>query len=162
LPVSPNNEPKFGTLGEIFSNTEIRGKVLSAAIGIPLDKIKNVIQLLLDENKKTPFPGAFAFRFVKKSSATIGFTKFDPTCVVELDGPHSDQTLTFYHELWQLLDDNQIPYAFHWGKVNELDPVRIQKMYGASLDAWKDARSKLLDHDMIQVFTSPLMKEWGI
>jgi D-arabinono-1,4-lactone oxidase len=161
-PVDPANAPKFGTSGEIFTNTTLRGKVISAAIGIHISNVDRVVQLLLGQNKKTPYAGIFSLRFVKKSTATLGFTKFDPTCVIELDGVKSDDGFKFYNTMWDLLDKEQIPYTFHWGKVHELNPARIQKMYGASLDAWKAARKELLGPAMIKIFSNSLTQAYGI
>jgi hypothetical protein len=83
-------EKQMGTLGEIFCTTDTSGKVMSAGMGIPLEAINTVNDLLIKENKASgPFGGVFAFRFVKQSKALLGFTKFPITCVVELDGVFS-------------------------------------------------------------------------
>jgi len=153
----------FGTLGEIFDNTTLRGKLLSAAIGISIADVNRVADLLLELNKtKGPFAGLFAFRFVKKTKATLGFTRFDHTCVFELDGVFSNDTSQFFREVWNILDEENIPYTTHWGKVNELDFQQIKKMYGAGVDAWIEARNKLLNAASLAVFTNPIMKQWGL
>lgn len=156
-------EKQFGTLGEIFSNTDLHGKLLSAAIGIPIEQVNTVIDLLLEVNKaKGPFAGLFAFRFVKQSKALLAFTRFRYTCVVELDAAFSGTTYAFYSEVWKELDRRKIPYAFHWGKVNELTPARLKTMYGDSLDQWKAARKQLLDPHALTVFTNPVLQQWGL
>lgn len=154
---------QMGTLAEIFSNTTLHGKLLSSAIGLPLDQVEKVTDLLFEINKTAgPFAGLFAYRFIKKCKATLGFTHFDYTCILELDGTFSDTTLNFYKAVWQKLDDEQIPYTLHWGKVNELNADRIRRMYGAAADAWMAARNKLLDAASMKVFTNPLLQEWGL
>ncbi len=156
-------EKVMGTVGEIFNNTTLRGKLLSAAIGISIKDVTRVIDLLFEVNKdKGPFTGLFAFRFVKKTQATLGFTRFDPTCVFELDGALSNETYKFFQAVWKKLDEENIAYTMHWGKVNELDFKRLQKMYGANLDKWLAARNKLLDADSRKLFTNAIMKQWGI
>ncbi len=156
-------ENKTGTLGEIFNNTSLHGKLLSAAIGIPLDKVDRVTKLLFEINKSSgPFAGLFAYRFIKKSNATLAFTRFDYTCILELDGAYSNATKKFYKDVWNKLDEEKIPYTFHWGKMNELDFARITRMYGKDADAWMTARNKLLDADSRKVFTNPLLKQWGL
>jgi hypothetical protein len=153
----------FGTLGEIFNNTTLHGKLLSAAIGISIDDVNRVVDLVLEMNKtKGPFTGIFAFRFVKKTKATLGFTSFNHTCVFELDGAFSSETERFYREVWKRLEEEKIPHTAHWGKVNELDFEKINKMYGANVDAWIEARNKLLDAASLQAFTNPIMKQWGL
>ena len=156
-------EKQTGTLGEIFNNTSLHGKLLSAAIGLPLNMVNRVTELLFEINKTDgPFTGLFAYRFIKKSKATLAFTRFDFTCILELDGAFSDATKNFYTAVWNRLDEENIPYTFHWGKMNELTPERIKKMYGSAADDWIAARNKLLDAESLKVFTNPLLTQWGL
>ena len=156
-------EKKIGTLGEIFNNTTLHGKLLSAAIGLPLDQVTRVTDILLEINKTNgPFAGVFAYRFIKKTKATLGFTKFDFTCILELDGAFSDTTKNFYHALWTRLDLEKIPFTSHWGKMNELDIDRLTRMYGPNINAWIAARNKLLDPASMKVFTNPILQQWGL
>ena len=62
-----------------------------------------------------PFAGVFAYRFIKKSKALLAFTHFDFTCILELDGAFSATTQKFYAAVWKRLDNEKIPYTFHWG-----------------------------------------------
>lgn len=151
-----------GTTGEIFYNTSTHGKVLSTAMGIPLSHVKDVIELLIALNKQSPFPGIFAFRFVKKSGATMAFTQFDVTCVVELDGVQSDLTRKFYGNVWDALDAANIPYTFHWGKVHHLDEEKVKFKYPDNYLSWIEARNKLLSAEMRAVFTSPSLQKFGL
>jgi FAD/FMN-containing dehydrogenase len=156
-------ENQCGTLGEIFNNTTLRGKVASAAIGLPNTAAGKVIELLLAVNKKAgPFVGLFAFRFVKKSNATLAFTRFDPTMVLEMDGVLSPETTRFYEAVWNELEKNDIPYTFHWGKMNSLNPTRLKRMYGASLDQFQADRKRIIDPATLRIFTNDTMKLWGI
>ena len=156
-------DKQVGTLGEIFNNTTLHGKLLSSAIGLPLNQVNRVTDLLLEINKTDgPFPGLFSYRYVKKSKATLGFTRFDFTCILELDGSFSDATTHFYRAVWKRLDEEQIPYTVHWGKVNELNFDRISRMYGNDANTWIAARNKLLDAESRKVFTNPLLQEWGL
>lgn len=154
---------QFGTLSEIFNNTTLHGKLLSAAIGLPLSKVARVTELLFEINKTHgPFAGLFAYRFVKKSGATLAFTRFDFTCILELDGAFSNVSKKFYKEVWRRLEEEKIPFTFHWGKMNDLNFERISGMYGKDAEAWIAARNKLLDAECRKVFTNPILKEWGL
>jgi hypothetical protein len=156
-------EKQYGTLAEIFSNTTLHGKLLSAAIGIPLDQVNKVTEILFEMNKTNgPFVGLFAYRFIKKSKATLAFTHFDYTCILELDAAYSDDTKSFYTAVWKRLEDEGIPFTFHWGKMNELNIDRITKMYGNDAVTWMKARNKLLGPDSLKVFTNPTLTEWGL
>ncbi|HJT75324.1 MAG TPA: FAD-binding protein [Chitinophaga sp.] len=158
------HEGQFGRLGEIFSNTTLHGKVSSAAIGLPLDAVEQVIAVLKDVNRSAgPFAGLFAFRFVKASPATMAFTRFTPvTCIMELDGVLSSETLHYYDAVWNRLDQLGIPFTFHWGKVNTLSPERMQQMYGSNLLQFRLARARVVTSDMISIFSNNVMKQWGI
>lgn len=156
-------DKQMGTLGEIFNNTTLHGKLMSAAIGIPLNKINRVTELLLEiNNTHGPFAGLFAYRFIRKSKATLAFTRFDFTCILEMDGVYSNTTNNFYKAVWDRLDAEQIPYTSHWGKMNELDFNRINMMYGNNVDAWIVARNNILDADARKVFANPLLQQWGL
>jgi FAD/FMN-containing dehydrogenase len=152
-----------GTIGEIFNNTTLRGRLLSAAVGFPAEMVNQVIDLMLHANTlDDPFAGLFSFRFVKQTSATLGFTRFPRTCVMELDAAYSPKVYHFYGRIWKLLEDNNVPFTFHWGKIGELTPQRIQNMYGTDAGAWTDARKRLLDANSLVVFTNPTLEQWGL
>lgn len=161
--MTTNNDPHFGTLGEIFSNTTLRGKLLSAAIGFPAELSPKVADLMLTINKDIgPFSGVFSFRFIKQTKATLGFTRFEHTCVMELDAPLSDKTYAFYTQVWLMLEHENIPFTFHWGKANEVTPQRIQRMYGDAAARWINARKTLLNADCQKVFTNQITQLWGL
>ena len=150
--------------GATFGTTTTIGKVLSAAIAIPLSAVNQVTDLLLELNKtEGPFCGVFAHRYVKSSTATLGFTKFQPvSCVLELDGVHSKRNLRFCEQVWAALDALQIPYAFHWGKIEAINPERLLLAFGEQVAAWKAARRELMDRESIGVFTNLVLGEWGL
>ena len=158
------HEKQFGRLGEIFSNTTLRGKIASAAIGLPLSAVPQVVQVLMEVNQASgPFVGLFAFRFVKSSRATMAFTRFGPvTCVMELDAVLSRETQRFYDAVWDRLDQLNIPFSFHWGKMSSITPERLRRMYGDSLDKFLIARSRIMDPATAGIFSNDIMKSWGI
>ena len=155
----------WGTHGEIFSNTDLRGKVLSAAIGVSLDDVNTVREIFLKMNKQIgPFSGVLAFRYVKGTKATLGFTRFDPTCIIELDAVYSKSAFIFYNKLWDELEANNIHFTFHWGKVHELNELRLAKQYGLNaINNWIDSRNKLMiDISSINAFNNEYLKICGL
>ncbi len=153
----------FGTLGEIFYNTDTRGKVLSTAIGIPINFVTQVNDMLINLNKiHGPFAGILSYRYVKQTRALLGFTKFPHTCILELDGVESSATRKFYDIVWKELENSNIPYSFHWGKINNLNITRVKKIYGTNRDKWVAARNKLLPPACLALFTNQLMKDIGL
>jgi hypothetical protein len=137
--------------------------LLSSAIGFPSELSPRVADLMLKINKDIgPFSGVFSFRFVKQTKATLGFTRFEHTCIMELDAPLSDKTYAFYTQVWLMLEHENIPFTFHWGKANEVTPQRIQRMYGDAATRWINARKTLLNADCQKVFTNQITQQWGL
>jgi hypothetical protein len=156
-------EGSLGTSGEIFRNNNIRGKVISTAIGIPLDRVLEVNDMLIKLNKTAgPFSGIFSYRYVKGSVATLAFTRFSPTCILELDGSESSGTRNFYAAVWNELDARNIPYTFHWGKIHNLNEAKTRKMYGTKMDKWIGQRNKLLPEKSLKVFNTQSLKDCGL
>jgi hypothetical protein len=154
-----------GTLAEIFTDTTTRGKAASAAMGMPLGRVREAVDIALQINQEYPFPGLFAVRYVKSSPATLAFTRYPHhTCVLELDGPRSRRTMTFYRRVWKSLDHAGIPYTFHWGKMNNLDAQRVRAMYGeTAIEQWRMARHTLLDAAASRaVFTNQFVRDLGL
>ncbi|HEX9510149.1 MAG TPA: FAD-binding protein [Puia sp.] len=153
----------FGTLGEIFTNSEVRGRVASAAVGFPLSYVARVNDLLIRLNGSDgPFVGIFSYRYVKGSKATLAFTKFDYTCVMELDAVMSNETDRFYAAVWKEMDAANIPYTFHWGKINNLANADLSKMYGPGRASWIKARNTLLPPVSLTLFNNQLLSDWGL
>src|SRR5205085_55217 len=97
------------------------------------------------------------------SKATMAFTHFAPvTCVLELDGVQSPDTIRFYNAVWAELDKQGIPYTFHWGKMNTLDAGKVRQMYGSALDSFLAQREKWVDADTRRIFSNDAMQRWGI
>ena len=156
-------EGNRGTTGEIFTNNNIRGKVLSTSIGIPIDRVLEVNDMLIALNGTAgPFTGIFSYRYVKKSAATLAFTKFDPTCILELDGVVSATTQNFYNAVWNELETRNIPYTFHWGKIHNLDPARTKKLFGAAMDKWIEQRNRLMQPDSMRIFNTQSLIDCGL
>ena len=153
----------FGTLGETFNNTRFRGKAASAAIGINASDASRVLEEIVRINSNTPFAGAAAFRYVKGSAAIMAFTRFPITCILELDGVDSAHTRNFLNRVWERLEELDIPYTLHWGKINfNLNSERVRKMYGAAVDKWIGCRHLLLDEQTRKVFTNSFLQKLGM
>jgi hypothetical protein len=155
----------LGTLNEIFCTSDTRGKVMSAAMGIPLEFVNKVTDMLLNLNNSPngSFGGVFSYRYVGKSLGTLAFTRFGPsTCVLELDGVFSNNTTRFYRSAWDELDKMKIPYTFHWGKLNNLNDQKVKDKYGDSRLSWINARNQLLPQSSQTIFTNQQLRDWGL
>jgi hypothetical protein len=157
-------EEVTGTIGEIFNNTKFRGQAASAAMAIDSKDASRAIEEIVAINKQTAFAGALALRFVTGTKATLGFTHFNKTCVLELDGVESKSSRKFFEKVWTRFEELGIPYTLHWGKINFiLDAQRIRNMYGdAAVNQWKTCRENLLDEPTRKVFTNDFMVKCGL
>jgi len=150
---------KVGTLGEIFDNTSTRGKAAGAAMGVPLSFASKALDTVLAVHEaEGPFAGVFALRFVKRSQAALAFTRFDPTCVVDLDGVFSKRSTGFFRRVWTTFAEAHIPYTVHWGKINNLDAAQVRRMYESAVDQWLASRRTLLDEASRRVFANSFLE----
>lgn len=155
---------RWGTIGEIFSYTSIHGGgSTGSALGIPLERTNEALELLLSViDQHGPFAGVFGLRFVKKSKALLGFTRFDRTCVIDIDGADSKRTRTFFRKVWDAFDETGIPYTLHWGKAGDFTRKRVWRMYDSSVDEWLSSRQLLLDENTRFVFSNPFLERAGL
>ena len=155
-------DPK--TIGEIFRVTRFRGQIASAAFAINVTDIPAVLDVVLAVNADNPFAGGIALRFVKGTPATMGFTKFANTAVVEMDGVDASVTRSFFQTVWTQLEAAGLHYTLHWGKLNFiLNEQRVLNMYGADkVNSWKKCREALLDEATRKVFTNTFMTQCGL
>jgi len=92
----------------------------------------------------------------------LAFTRFDPTCILELDGAESGTTRSFYNAVWNELEARNIPYSFHWGKIHNLDETKTRKMYGVSMDKWIEQRNKIMPPEAMRIFNTQSLKDCGL
>jgi hypothetical protein len=157
-------EQATGTIGETFNSTKFRGNLFSAAFGIDRKDVRAVINECLNINKRTSLAGVMAFRFVRGTNATLGFTKWEHSCVLELDGADASINHEFVKKLAENLEAQGIGYTLHWGKINRiLNKERLAWMYGnEKINAWKAQRSRILTEAVQRVFNNEFMGQTGL
>jgi hypothetical protein len=157
-------QPAPKTMGETFRHTRFRGQIASAAFAVDCANVFAVVDIICALNAKTPLAGGLAFRFVKGTKATLGFTKFAKTCVIEMDGLDAKMTRAFFEKVWVTLEEKNIPYTLHWGKMNFiLNSQRVKNMYGNNnVTKWIQARHQLLSEPARKVFTNDFMIDCGL
>ncbi|WP_146153507.1 FAD-binding oxidoreductase [Adhaeribacter arboris] len=157
-------ESAIGTIGETFRNTIFRGQLFSSGFAFDQKDIPVVTQLFLKMNKELPFTGVMAFRFVKGTQATLGFCKFEHSCVLELDGADTELNYQFIELFAQKLESENIPYTVHWGKINRfLNKERVRRIYGDTvIESWLSCRRSLLNENTRKVFNNEFLKHCGL
>jgi hypothetical protein len=122
------------------------------------------LDMMIDINAAHgPFPCILAMRFVPGTQATLGFTRFPRTCVIDIDGPYSSRTRSYFARIWQALHDSGIEYGLHWGKVIGLSAAETRRLYGDRVDRWRAARELLLpDAAVREAFRNAFLDELGL
>lgn len=155
-----------GTIRDLFRGEKTTGKVFASGVGVPLSNALDVLSIALDTyaNFGRILPMLITLRFVKGTNALLGFTKFDPTCVLEIDGLFTPQSQKYVNEVWGKLEQAGIPFTMHWGKINSfMTKARVRNMYGANVDTWIHSRETLLESPAVRtVFTNDFVKRIGL
>jgi hypothetical protein len=165
LPLYPAAPPPvFGTSGEIFNGgiTTLQGKAMSMEIGISAEQSAAVLRLIIDSPAIGNYLGVISYRWVKKSSAMLGWAKFPLTATIEFNASFNDNTVTFYQSVWAALSENRIPFTLHWGQMNNFSPALVRQMYGPAVDTWLACRNGLMDRSMQAIFSSDFLISTGL
>ena len=127
------------------------------------DAIRALDMMIEINRAHGPFPCIFGLRFVPGTRATLGFTRFPRTCIIDVDGPFSTRTRSYYARIWQALHDSGIDYGLHWGKVIGLSAAETRRLYGDRVDRWKTARDRLLpDPAVREAIRNAFLDELGL
>lgn len=159
---------KWGSLAEVFPDTTSPSGGASTAMGIPIADVNHALTALLALHAVEKPPVIFALRYVKSTSATLGFTCHgNVTCVLEIDGVNDKKgrTQEFYQAAWQTLRDLGIPLTMHWGKMHDLDTqAKVRLGYGdARVDQWLEQRRVLLPtQELRDVFANAMVRRAGL
>lgn len=156
--------PQLGMIGELFSSEKTRGKVFSCGMGVPFANARQALRAGFDGFSAVGrvLPVLISLRYVAKSEALLAINRYDPTCMLEVDGISNDRTLQVARNVWANLEAANIPYTAHWGKINELDRGHLDTVYGPAVRQWIDTRNALLPPEVRVVFTSPELRRLGL
>jgi hypothetical protein len=156
-----------GTLGEIFWDAGFQGPAYACAVGIDHKDSPKALELLTKlAREEGPVPGIYAMRFVKQSRATLAFTKFPVTCMLEIDGiiwkPKNKNMISlekFCKRTIEILQANNIPFTIHWGKNADWSfPGLVAHMYGANAGLWMQKRKELMTDQQAKLFANDFLQ----
>jgi len=165
------DEELIGTLPQIFWDAPYQGPAFACSVGVDHTDASKALKLLADLTRNEgPIPGIFAMRFVKQSKATLAFTKFPVTCMLEIDGVLWSKTnkimsLTeFSRRIITVLKQHDVPFTLHWGKSSDWTyPDLVNHMFDAAkINEWKACRSALLSDDMADLFSNQFLRDVGL
>ena len=155
----------IGTFKDLFRNEKAEGKLFVSDIGIPLSRSLEALSIAFKTYKDfgTLLPMDCMMRFVKGTKALLGYTKFDPTCTLEIDAPNTKVMREYADAVWTGLEQAGIPFTMHWGKFNWfLTPDRVRSMYGDNVQKWIASREALLSPEVRSVFTNDFLRSVGL
>lgn len=160
------NEETTGMLKEIFWDAPYQGPAFACSFGIDHKNSKTAMDLLGKLTRdEGPIPGIFALRFVKQTKATLGFSKFPITCMIEIDGVLWKKTKKimsleeYSRRMIEVLKENNIPFTIHWGKNNDWGfPGLLDHMFNDRKEKWIKQRKKLLSPEMQELFSNTFLK----
>ncbi len=160
-----------GTLGEIFWDAGYQGPAFACSVGVDHRDSPRALELMVKLAKEEgPIPGIYAMRFVKQSEATLAFTRFPVTCMLEIDGitwtPGQERMISlpqFCTRMIEVLKANNIPFTQHWGKnADWAFPGLVNLMYGTDARRWKQQRSILLSRAQANLFSNGFLQRTGL
>ena len=164
-----NHLPPFevtAPIKDIFSGENTKGPVFASGVGLPMDRALEAVGIAFNTYHKfgSLLPVLLTLRFVKGTKALLGFTRFEPTCVMEVDALNSPKARQFAQRLWTAFEDADIPFTMHWGKFNSfLNKTRVREMYGDNVDKWLASRETLLENAKVrEIFTNAFLKSVGL
>jgi hypothetical protein len=158
----PESNGELATPGYTFGATTIRGRGTSTELGFRLMDIGRALDVIRHVAESFHFGGLVALRYVKPSFGLLAFTRFAPTCTVEIQAVDTARTAEAYRRIWEGLDAAVILYTCHWGQALPLDPAPYARVYGDSLRRWKAARARFLSPAGRRLFSSPLLSAVGL
>ncbi|MGB5076543.1 MAG: hypothetical protein WBO17_03585 [Sphingorhabdus sp.] len=140
-----NKPEKWKTPGQAYTFTDARRGVASSGFGVPLAQVSHALELMAEAFRSHKKAGVvLTCRYVQKSPGILSFTRYDPTCVIDIDGIDSSATQKLIKLVAQRLEAAGMPFTMHWGKTNHLTKARVRSAYGGNVDRWNAARRQLL------------------
>jgi hypothetical protein len=164
LRVRTDIESEWRVPGETYSFTSAREGVASSGFAVPVAQVTTALAIMRDAfviHKNAPV--VFTCRYAQKSPAMLGFTRFDPTCIIDIDGIDTPSTTKLIKLATERLEAAGMPFTQHWGKTNHMTKARIRGAFGGNVDKWNATRKLLLpDASERNAFSSVTIDAWGL
>lgn len=150
--------------GETYSFTSAREGIASSGFAVPIAQVTTALEIMRQAflvHKSAPV--VFTCRYAQKSPGILSFNRYDPSCVIDIDGIDTPATRKLITLAGQRLEAAGMPFTQHWGKMHDLTKARVRRGYGGSVDRWNQVR-KLLLPDAVErdAFSSPFLDDVGL
>ena len=142
-------------------------RAFASGVAVPAAQSADAFDIALDVYRglKKTLPLLISARYVKGTQATLGFTRFADTCVLELDGIRGVGVEEYFNQVLVQLQAANIPFALHWGKAIDWynQPGNLQQSYGGAIAQWQACRAQLLPTPTLRnLFTNDFLKRVGL
>ncbi len=157
---------KTAVIRDLFRGEKTLGKTLACGVGMPADRAVEAMDVAFKRYRDNGevLPALLSCRFVKPTKALLGFQRFEPTAVFELDSVNMPKTRRYFEQVWDDLDAAGIPFTLHWGKYNTYwTAARLRARFGNAVDQWIASRATLLESPQVrECFNNPFMTAMGL
>jgi hypothetical protein len=157
---------KKAIIRDLFRGEKTLGRTLACGVGMPANRAVEAMDIAFKRyaTNGDVLPALLSVRFVKATKALLGFQRFEPTAVFEMDSVNTAKTRAYFEQVWADLDAAGIPFTLHWGKYNVFwTPARLRAHFGNAVDQWIASREALLESPAVrQTFSSPFMAGLGL
>ncbi len=156
--------PEEGALGEVFPKSEVPVGGTSVEYAVDAERLRPALETVLETLREAPFafPGLIGVRFVPQSPATLGFTRFDLSCTIEIPAVESDAIHELLTRVTRNLDE-MVAFTMHWGQQIPWETVDLEGMYGTeAVEQWRRARETLLGEAGREMFRNRLLDASGL
>ena len=152
-----------GTPGETYDLTSGKNGVMGSGFCVPIALTTEVVDIVRTVVNEKFAPLIIALRYVQRTDGYLSFTRFDPSCVLDIDGLDTPASRDAIKRILRRFDQAGIPYTQHWGKIHGLTKSRLQAGYGDKILRWKSGRERLLpDSEERFVFSNDLLDDLGL
>ena len=164
LRVRADTQDEYRTPGETYPFTTPRDGIASTGFAVPIARVTAALNLLRQAFLTQPSsPVVFTCRYAQKSPGMLSFTRYDPTCIIDIDGISTNASLKLIKVAADTLEAAGMPFTQHWGKMNSLTKARVRNAYGGSVDRWNATRTLLLpDAAERNTFSSAFLDGLGL
>jgi FAD/FMN-containing dehydrogenase len=164
LRVRSDTPDDWSSPGETYPFTNARRGVASSAFAVPVAQVSRALEIMRAAflvHKSAPV--VFTCRYAQKSPGILSFVRYDPCCIIDIDGIDSPATQKLIKLVADRFDAAEMPYTQHWGKINNLTRARVRNGYGGGVDRWNQARRMLLTSQAERnLFSSPLLDGFAL
>jgi hypothetical protein len=156
-------EEVYGTWGESLETSRPIANSFSTGLFCDRATLVRTFESLCDAFHHAGGSTAVTLRFVKGGHGLLSPARWENSAAIDCDGPGGERTRRAYLRMLDELERDGIPHTLHWGKINNLTPVRVAADYGGDLVQWKAVRDRLLPEPADRaLFASEELRAFGL